>query len=156
MTRGRKPKSAAQKALEGNPGHRAIKGEPQLEPALPAPPDTLTAAAVDEWNRVAPELFAAKILTNADRGALAFCCQSWADWVKAREVLAVEGMTVRAPSGFEQQSPWVSLANRALSNYMKTASEFGLTPASRVRLAVEKGEPDDDQAKKEKQIFGEK
>lgn len=154
MPPGRTPKSAAQKKLEGNPGKRKIKTEPQLKPALPEPPATLTDEAVKEWNRVAPELFAAKILTNADRAALAAYCQDWADWVEARGKIIGDNKVVDSPSGYKMQSPWVAIANKAHTNFMRVASEFGLTPASRVRLATEPPESDDEAAKKEKKIFG--
>ena len=154
MPRGRPPKSAAQKKLEGNPGKRKTKAEPQLTPALPAPPANLTEAAIVEWNRVGPELFAAKILTNADRGALAVYCQSWADWVEARDYIDGKKKVIKSPNGYEMQSPWVAIANKASEKLLKVAAEFGLTPASRVRLATDPPDPDDDQAKKEKKIFG--
>lgn len=123
---------------------------------MPTPPANLTEAAVVEWNRVAPELFTAKILTNADRGALAIYCQAWADWVEARNHIIGAKKVVLSPNGYEMQSPWVAIANKASEKLVKIASEFGLTPASRVRLATDPPDPDDDQAKKEKRIFGDK
>ena len=153
--RGRKPKSAEQKKLEGNPGKRQIKEGVKLTPALPDPPEDLTPRAAKEWNRVAPELFAAKILTNADRAALAMYCQAWADWENARIQISDTGMVIKLPTGYEMQSPWVAIANRAQAQVIRIAAEFGLTPAARVRLAIEKGDGDDPEAKREKEIFGE-
>lgn len=151
---GRKAKSPAQKRLEGNPGKRPIKEGVKLPTALPDPPATLTEDAITEWNRIAPGLFKAGILAEADRGALAACCQAWADWVEARAHIKGDLKVQLSPNGYPMQSPWVGIANKAMANYMKIASEFGLTPASRVRLAIEGNTPDDDQAKREEEIFG--
>jgi P27 family predicted phage terminase small subunit len=152
MPRGRTPKPTALKKAEGNPGKRALNAsEPRLPPALPDPPGTLKGEALVEWKRVAPELFAAGVLTMADRAALAAYCQAWADWVRARGHLD-EKMVVTAPSGYEMASPWVSIANKALDKMMKFASEFGLTPASRARIHAEPPKSPDEEV--EERLFG--
>jgi P27 family predicted phage terminase small subunit len=141
--RGRKAKSTTQKKLEGNPGKRALnQNEPKLKPALPEPPDGLSDIALAEWKRVAPELFEARILTNADRAALAAYCQNWADWVMALGELVKDGMVLETDKGYQYPSPWVGIANKAMSNFTKIAAEFGLTPSSRSRLVVDQT-PDD-------------
>jgi P27 family predicted phage terminase small subunit len=153
MPRGRTPKPSALKNAEGNPGKRELnKAEPKLKPMLVDPPKHLTAAARDEWQRVAPDLFAAGVLTIADRAALAAYCQAWADWVKARGEIDVNGMMMTTPNGYQQQSPWVSIANKALDKMMRFASEFGLTPASRARIHAEPPKTPEEEA--EEKIFG--
>lgn len=153
MPRGRKPKPTALKKAEGNPGKRALNAtEPQFPSALPDPPAHLVGEALAEWNRVAPDLFAAGVLTIADRAALAAYCQAWDDWVKARGEIATDGMVVTTPSGYQQQSPWVAIANRTLDKLMKFASEFGLTPASRARIHAEPPKTAEEEA--EERIFG--
>jgi P27 family predicted phage terminase small subunit len=113
----------------------------------------LTAEALEEWNRVAPALFTAGVLTIADRAALAAYCQAWADWIEARaEMNRPGGKVTVTPKGYEMQSPWVGLANRALAKMKEFASEFGLTPASRARIHAEPPKsPEDDL---ENKIFG--
>jgi P27 family predicted phage terminase small subunit len=152
--RGRRPKPTALKKLEGNPGKRKLnEDEPKLPPALPEPPGELTETALAEWERVAPALFEAKILTVADRAALAAYCQSWADWLEARQNLAApDGFTQITEKGYEQQSAWVGIANTAMNNFMKIASEFGLTPSARTRLSVNPM-PDDPEEEKAKRIL---
>ena len=152
MPRGRPPKPTAVKKAEGNPGKRPLNtSEPRLPPALPDPPATLTGEALVEWNRVAPELFTAGVLTASDRGALAGYCQAWADWVKARGYLA-DKMIMTTPNGFEIPSPWVAIANKALDKMLKIASEFGLTPSARARIHVEPLKTPEEEA--EARIFG--
>jgi P27 family predicted phage terminase small subunit len=152
MPRGRTPKPTALKKAEGNPGKRALNAsEPRLPPVLVDPPMHLAGEALAEWTRIAPDLFAAGVLTVADRAALAAYCQAWADWVRARGHL-VDQMVVTTPSGYEMASPWVSIANKALDKMMKFASEFGLTPASRARIHAEPQKSPDEEA--EERLFG--
>lgn len=42
----------------------------------------------------------------------------------------------KSPTGFPIQSPYVSIANRQAEIMVRVASEFGFTPASRVRIAT--------------------
>jgi P27 family predicted phage terminase small subunit len=134
--RGPKTTPTALKEQNGNPGHRPLnKNEPQFDPALPSAPEFLTDAAKAEWKRVAPQLFASRVLTEADRSALAGYCQAYADWVHAREMLD-GGFTIITEKGNVIQSPWVGIANKALGNYLKIAAEFGMTPSSRSALSA--------------------
>lgn len=75
-----------------------------MEPALPAPPDHLSVEAKLEWDRVAEELYRARILTKIDRSVLAAYCQAYGRWVKAETLLAkmaesgeVNGMITHHP-----------------------------------------------------------
>lgn len=76
------------------------------------------------------------VLTVADRGALAAYCQAWGRWVEAEEKLAATPLLLKAPSGYVQQSPWLSIANKQLELMGRYMAELGLTPASRTRVAV--------------------
>jgi P27 family predicted phage terminase small subunit len=135
--RGPKPKPTATKSQAGNPGHRALNtAEPHFDPALPDPPLYLTESAVIEWKRVAPQLFAARVLTAADLASLAAYCQAYADWMNARDELSASGFTITTEKGNLIQSPWVGIANKAMNNFVKIAAEFGMTPSSRTRVSA--------------------
>ena len=70
--RGRRPKPTRLKVLTGNPGKRALnESEPTPEPNVPDCPPELGEVARREWNRLAAELGALRIITNLDRAALA-------------------------------------------------------------------------------------
>ena len=43
---------------------------------------------------------------------------------------------IKSPQGFPIQSPYLAIANRQSEIMMRIASEFGLTPASRSRIAA--------------------
>lgn len=119
--RGRKPKPKAN-------SHKALG-------ALPRCPAHLSDVARREWRRLAPVLHSAGILTVADRAALAAYCQSYARWVEAEEQLQKTPSLLKAPSGYVQQSPWLSVANKQLELMGRYMGELGLTPSARRRLS---------------------
>jgi len=76
-TRGRKPKPTALKALEGNPGRRALnENEPKPRGAVSACPDWLEDEAKAEWARMGEILARMGVLTEVDLTACAGYCQA--------------------------------------------------------------------------------
>jgi P27 family predicted phage terminase small subunit len=142
MTRGRKPVPTAQKRMRGNPGRRPLnEAEPQH--AIPGvmfdqPPAELTdhAAAVAEWQRLAPLLRRARQVTEADWSALVALCLEWARYLEATKLIKVAGLVVRSPAGYPMPNPYLSIATRALANCNRLWPELGLTPSSRARVQV--------------------
>jgi P27 family predicted phage terminase small subunit len=123
--------------LTGNPGKRPLNGdEPKPEASAPECPPELSPLARKEWDRLAGELGALRMLTNLDRGALAAYCSAYALWAEANEALQKYGVMIKSPQGFPIQSPYLSVANRQAEIMMRIASEFGFTPASRSRIAT--------------------
>ena len=142
--RGRRPKPTRMKLLTGNPGKRPLNAdEPRPEPTVPECPPELGPVARQEWDRLAGELGALKILTTLDRAALAAYCNAYGLWAEAIQAIQKYGTMVKSPSGYPIQSPYVSIANRQAEIMMRIASEFGFTPASRSRIsAPPRQEPD--------------
>jgi len=135
--RGRKPKPTAMKLLEGNPGHRPLNvGEPRPAQRIPTCPAHLCSPAKAEWKRLAVQLSALRILTELDRAALAAYCQAYGRWVEAERKLKDTPMLLKMPSGYVQQNPWLTIANKQLELMHKFLSEFGLSPVSRSRVSV--------------------
>jgi P27 family predicted phage terminase small subunit len=91
-----------------------------------------------------PELHALGLLTEVDRAALALYCASYGRWVEAEKQLASNGLTVLSPSGYEQKSPWLTIADKAMEQLRRFISEFGLSPASRTRVSATPPSDDDD------------
>jgi P27 family predicted phage terminase small subunit len=143
---GRKMKPAHLKLIEGNPGKRPIpQNEPRPDPApLPEPLDFLTDEARVEWTRVSVQLYRLGLLTQIDVASLAAYCQAYGRWVYAERALAkmaakdllTGGLMIRTTNGNAIQNPLVGTSNKAASDMVRYASEFGLTPAARARLAV--------------------
>lgn len=51
------------------------------------------------------------VLTLVDRAVLAAYRQAWGRWVEAEEKLKETPVMLKTPSGYVQQSPWLSVAN---------------------------------------------
>ena len=135
------------KELAGNPGHRPANHK-EAKPArqIPNCPRHLDDEAKKEWNRVVKVLFDAGLFTAVDRPALAAYCSAYSAWVKAEENLQdpKEGWILTSPNGYQYQSVWLSIRNRALDQMKSFLTEFGMTPASRSRIEVKPPEPLDE------------
>ena len=137
MTRGRKPLPTALKRAAGNPGKRRLNpAEPAPPEGLPTAPPHLSPAAVAEWERVAETLHDMGVLSVVDRAGLAAYCQAYGRWVEAEEKLKDGPPLVKTASGYVQQSPWLTVANKQLELMGRFMAEFGMTPASRSRVAA--------------------
>lgn len=136
--RGRKPKPTALKLIEGNPGKRPIRGaEPRPPNSQPTCPAHLSPTAKAEWKRLAQALNGIGLLTQVDRAALAAYCQAYGRWVEAERKLSQTPVILKMPSGYIQQSPWLTISNKQLDLMARFMTELGLTPSARSRLAIQ-------------------
>lgn len=144
--RGPAPQPQKLKLLRGNPGKRPLKKQ---RPA-PTPdskvscPEWLSPAAKTEWRRVAPQLARIGLLTGLDRAVLAGYCDSYATWVECTRFVQEHGEHYIAPNGQLRRWPQAERAKQAAQAMRAFASEFGLTPNSRLRLNVAEQEVGDD------------
>ena len=135
--RGRKPQPTAIRRANGNPGKRGYnEAEPQPPKELPDCPPHLSEVARAEWDRVAETLHDIGVLTKVDRAALAAYCQAYGRWVEAEEQMKKTPPMLKTPSGYVQQSPWMSVANKQLELMGRYMTELGMTPAARSRVQV--------------------
>ncbi|MDB5294742.1 MAG: phage terminase, small subunit, putative, family [Phycisphaerales bacterium] len=135
--RGPPPKPTALKIAEGNPGHEKINRlEPRPDVAAPNRPAWLTERAAAEWVRVVPELLSLGLLTRVDLAALACYCEAVSDLQGAIEMLAADGPTIDADSGYKLPHPAVAMKRAAMQAVRQFAAEFGLSPAARSRVAA--------------------
>ncbi len=144
MVRGRKPKSAKLKLLEGNAGRRPINDD-EPKPALTKntkPFTWLSKRAQQVWRRSVPELVATGQLTKVDVDAFAGYCSACATFQECEEVIKKDGRTYESDSknfGLQiKKRPEVAIRSDALKIIRSFASEFGLTPSSRTRIKIEK------------------
>lgn len=145
MRRGPKPKSTAQRRLEGNPGKRPLNAQepapPPVEsdPGFDAPPAELGTdpVACAEWARLAPMLRRCRQITLAERACLIALCLEWSRYLTVIAKIGTLGMLVATPSGYPITSPYVSIANRAFLNCRALWAELGLTPSSRSRVKTD-------------------
>lgn len=124
---GRKPKPTAVKKLEGNPGKRKLNTkEPIPAKGMPECPEWLLAEAKKEWERLADLMNQMGVLTEVDMAAFAAYCQSYARWKEAQEHISSEGSTFEIDKGYQQQTPWVGIANTNQKLMLQAASELDL------------------------------
>jgi P27 family predicted phage terminase small subunit len=152
--RGRKPKPTNLKILEGNPGQRPLnKNEPKPKAERLRCPGWLSKEAKREWRRIAPELYRLGLLTVVDRMALVAYCEYWAEYERLQKGINRRGRTYSSRGGkgkgsgkgrYRQQTPEVSMRNKAFANLLKLCAEFGFTPSARGRMSIPGvGEPDE-------------
>ena len=137
MSRGRKPQPTALRRAAGNPGKRAWNHDEPVPPeGTPDCPPHLAGEARTEWFRLVDTLVGMGVVTVVDRGALAADCQAWGRWVEAEEKLKATPLLLKTPSGYVQQSPWLTVVNRQMELMGRFMAELGITPASRSRIVV--------------------
>lgn len=168
---GRRPKPTALKILEGNPGHRPLnEDEPQPEIRAPEMPKTLSRAARREFHFIKNALIKLRVLTDIDGKALACYCEAYAEWEQACRDVRKYGQLIEEPvvdklghaimlqevAGPEsaptvvfkplvrlKENPAVRTRNNAAKTMKSFLTEFGLTPASRVKLKIGKKTDED-------------
>lgn len=142
MIRGRTPKPTVLKILEGNPGKRPINdAEPKPPDDLPKCPAHLDKTAKKCWRRIAADLHAMGVLTKIDGDALALYCTAYSRWVEANDQIKRYGMVLLlGEQKYPTVSPYVVIANAAFKQMQAMLAEFGMAPASRSRISIEKPE----------------
>lgn len=135
-TTGPKPLPTNIRKLRGNPGKRAFNdAEPQPKASIPKPPDHVQGEARKEWFRISKQLHDIGCLTEVDRAMLSAYCIAWGRWVEAEENIRKYGTVMLSPDkGWPVQSPYLSIANRAMEQMVKFLAEFGMSPSSRSRI----------------------
>jgi P27 family predicted phage terminase small subunit len=145
--RGRKPVPTPLKELRGNPGKRRVGSDPPFAKGMPSCPEHLDQTAKTEWRRVVKELHAAGILARVDRAMLAAYCQVYSRWVTFEKIVQAGPVLITGEQITDPQTgkvlsdtrqftanPCLRAMNQILRQLHAFASEFGMSPASRVRL----------------------
>lgn len=154
MGRGRRPTPDALKELAGNPGHRPLNDQaPQPEREAPEKPKGMTKAASREWDRMVPKLLQLGVLSSIDGKSLATYCEAFGLAEDAYRDMKKYGLMIdepvldkfNQPVIFKGEMLFKHKDNPAVSVWVKTKGvmlrhlvEFGLTPASRSKLKIDK------------------
>ena len=64
--------------------------------------------------------------------------------VDAEDALKKHGVLVKSPNGSPMPNPYLAIANKAMEQMRALLAEFGMSPSSRTRVAVEVPEPESD------------
>lgn len=139
------PKPTTLKILQGNPGKRKLnKKEPKPKNEIPTCPSHLCPEGKKEWKRMVKELAVLGLITKIDRAALAAYCTCWAKYVEASLGIRETGYLVESKTGVLRSNPLVTVQNKAIEQMKALLIEFGMTPASRSRIALNNEDTDDD------------
>jgi len=108
----------------------------------------LPAAAQAEWRSIVPHLLELGVLTKVDGKALAAYCCCYADWIWAEmecdkygrmvDVLLTSKVTGKIVETRRVKNPAFTIKAESLKQMKSFLIEFGLSPASRSRLKIEK------------------
>jgi P27 family predicted phage terminase small subunit len=144
MTQGRKRTPTALKLVKGNPGKRALPAnEAQPDLSRPKPPGFLGRDGRFEWARVIEVLFTNGLMTDLDVPALTAYCDAFGQWAQAVRALERDakvdaskkyGFVEKTSSGNNVQNPLVGIRNKARSDCVRFALEFGMSPSSRSKV----------------------
>ena len=94
------------------------------------------------------------LLSEVDRAALAAYAQAYGRWVQAERAIArmaekdqlTGGLMIKTSNGNAIQNPLVGTANKAASDMMRYAAEFGMTPSARTRIEPQASDKNADPA----------
>jgi len=134
--RGRKPKPTARKRAAGNPGKRALNDdEPDFGLVTDVdPPEWITGAGRDMWQRVVPLLLKQKVLQLTDLHNVEVFCTAYGTWRASAADVAQNGPVVPGATGGPIKNPALTALNEAARQMVTFGAMLGLDPASRQRL----------------------
>jgi P27 family predicted phage terminase small subunit len=109
------------------------------------PPAWLNDVAKKEFKRIVKEMHDLEILTNVDVDALALYCDAYASYIECTRIIDEEGMMVeytnKAAETNKVPHPLLTKKKQLAEQMKALATEMGLTPASRAKLAMPKEQP---------------
>lgn len=139
--RGRKPKQSAVKDQVA--AVRSRRKAPVAEAVATvtvggvAPPKSVKGLGLALWNKLAPSLVMAKLLTPSDVPAFARYCRLTARWEEAEATIDKEGLTYESDSThgkLKRAHPATMISLRYSRELMALETQFGLLPAERQRI----------------------
>ena len=135
---GRRPKPTALHRLQGTYRKDRHGGGLEVPPGgrRPRRPRWLTGHAREAWDRLAPDLHAAGVLTELDVGLLSCLCTMISRQRNALAILDREGSFYTNARGRLVQHPAARIANQAAADILSLACEFGMTPRSRSAMGL--------------------
>lgn len=131
-----RPRTAPQaKVLKGNFRPDRDTHGIHVETQLPPCPAWLPKAAKRYWHEIGPELERVGLISLVDGAAFAAHCDSVGKFELAtRKLQTLDSMIDSTPQNYHVQSALFTIRNKLWDQVMKSAREFGLTPAGRSQV----------------------
>jgi len=150
---GRRPKPTALRKLGGNAGKRKLNdAEPEPVLGVPEMPPGLGKVAAAEWKSIVPELMQLGVLSKIDGKALAAYCHCYARWFQAERDVEKYGVIIEEPILLMgeatdyvrlKKNPACNVSESAMKGMKSFLVEFGMTPAARSRIRIDKAKEAD-------------
>lgn len=135
---GRPAKPAQSKVIAGNFRKDRDSHGPKVDIALPPCPKWLPRLAKKHWAELGPELVKTGLLSVIDGDVFALHCDSLAKYEEvALKLKRLEDMLDETPTGYQVQSALFTIRSKLHDQIVKTAREFGMTPAGRTALKTQ-------------------
>lgn len=137
--RGRKPKPAALRLIEGNREHRPILPEPKPSPDKPRCPKYLKGEARKAFRLIAGELGRMNLLHRSDTYVIVALAIAAGNLADSRRRWQEEGakMTVEIGEGKPGiQNPLLGIMHRSIDKISRLSAQLGLDPTARARLIM--------------------
>ncbi|HAV4125095.1 phage terminase small subunit P27 family [Acinetobacter baumannii] len=141
---GRPRKSLQEKVLSGgrlreDRDEDAKVANAAVDLGMPPCPAWLNKKARKHWDTLGPKLVQAGLLSVVDGDVFLLHCDNMAAYEEVQEKLQdINSWVATTPNKFEVQSAWLQIRNKLQELIIKTAREFGLTPAARSNVKVNK------------------
>lgn len=143
MTRGRKPKPAYMRVLEGGSKGKAAEAAAALEATLPKvdeawpPPDWMSEEQQTIW-RDAVKAAPPGLLTVLDTSVLEAWVIARDRFIDAAKRTTKFGSLLASKAGGHYQNPYLAIQTKQSEKMAKLAAELGFTPSSRSRVKLTK------------------
>lgn len=134
--KGRPPKPAAMKQLEGDKTKRGIPSEPQPAPGFPTMPAGLTPDVVAVWDTLAAAIAPMGHLTQADAWPLTTLCKAIARQAECELRTASSGGLVVMGKDALVRNPWEVTRERAVLEAERLMTRLSLSPQDRAKLGL--------------------
>jgi P27 family predicted phage terminase small subunit len=109
---------------------------PPLDLAHVPPEISHCPEAIREWERVTPQLVATRHVTVVDRALVVAYCLKYGQWVALESRAREARPTIERANGSTMINPLIALCNDACQLMIRSATELGITPSSRSRVAA--------------------
>ena len=131
----RRAEPAQVKVLKGNFRPDRHAHGPAVPLGAPDCPAWLPRAAKKYWREIAPQLERVGLISLLDSAAFAAHCDSVGKFEEVtRKLKRLEQMLDETPQGYQVQSALFTIRNKLWDQVMKSAQEFGLSPAGRSKI----------------------
>lgn len=135
MRKGRRPRPAALKLLQGERASRTIDDVIDVPPSVPAAPQSLDDAVREQYARLVALLEPVGVLTALDGPALAAFAQVLVEHDRASQLVNSVGPLIRDEHGIPRTNPAYRIRRDTGRDLLRWAMEFGMTPAARTQIS---------------------